>query len=532
MSTNETILKEFNKAVKALKFYPDDHPNLELALDAFYKTLNEGLGARESIVWTVDKRGFYERQQPILPDQEWLKNFAKEFFLRHIKGITFSNGISQEEIKRFLLIFKEEPEDLLKGGSVGAQMADIGIKGVTIEDVHYREVHKTTKEVSEGKQEEPSLDFMIGAESEEAEAGDHLGDMETDSIDNILQDFNGFDEAEKEKTLAELIAELNAEDNTGRYIGLANDIGDKATRFCAEKEWDSLCYILDTFLLHSSEGGRKPDAIATVARDSLQALLSRETILHLIERLVHSKEEQLSTTQQILLLAEQDGVKLLLNALAEIKQANARRTIYNTLLLYGNAARDEAERRIDDERWFVVRQMVSLLGEIGNAHTISVLATAIHHPEARVRKEVTKSLGKIPCKESLALLVSTLDSSDRSLILCAIIALGVLKDPAAIEPLGTIANKRNALSDNLDIRKEAVRTLGLIGNERAIPHLTRLITKKVWFGRQDQRELRALAVISLGKIGGEAARRVIERTAGRAKGVVLQACEKTLKETA
>ncbi|MFQ5329917.1 MAG: HEAT repeat domain-containing protein [Thermodesulfobacteriota bacterium] len=531
MSTNETILKEFNKAVKALRFYPDNHPNLNLAMDAFYKTLNEGLGARESIVWTVDKRGFYERQQPILPDQEWLINFAKEFFLRHIKGVTISNGISQEEIKGFLYIFKEEPDDLLKRGSVGAQMADMGIKGIIIEDVHYKEVHKTTKEVAEEKQGETSLDFMIGAESEEAETGDHSGGLETDSIESILQGFDGFDEEEKEKTLPELIAELNLEDNTGRYIGLASDISDKATRFCAEKEWDSLCSILDTFLLHSSEVGGKPDAIATVARDSLQALLSRETIIHLIERLGHSREEQLSTIQQILLLAEQDGVKLLLNALAEIKQANARRTIYNTLLLYGNAVRDEAERRINDERWFVVRQMVSLLGAIGNAHTISVLAAAMQHPEARVRKEVIKSLGQIPCKEALALLLSTLDGSDRSLILNATIALGVLKNPAAIEPLGRIANKRNTLSDNLEIRKEAVRALGLIGNERAIPHLTRLITKKVWFGRQDQQELRALAVISLGKIGGEAARRVIKHTAKRARGVVQQACDKTLKET-
>ncbi|MCP3677872.1 MAG: HEAT repeat domain-containing protein [Deltaproteobacteria bacterium] len=536
MSTSENILKELNKAVKALNFYPDNHPNLDGAINSCYAILTKALAVQESIEWTVDKRGFYERQQPILSAQGWLATLAKEFFLRHIKGIAFSRGVSLDEFKTFLSLLKEEPESLLKRGSVGAQIASQGIKGINIEDVQYQDVHKTTKEVEE-EQEEPSLDFKIEEEGEEeeeeAEAEGETGIFEAESLESILQGIDGLDELdedEKEKTLPELLEELNVEIDAGRYLGVASDISDRVAHCCAENEWDRVFPIIEVFLLHSSQEGQKPEAIASIAHDTLRALLTGETIIHLIDRLKHSKEENIAAIQQMLLIAEQEGMILLLNALAEIKEAHARRTIYDTLLLYGETVRDEAERRINDERWFVVRQMVSLLGEIGSFHSMEVLGKALNHSELRVRKEVIKSLGKIPCRDSSVILLSTLSGSDKSLVPNVIIALGVLKDPAAIESLGELAHKRNALSYNLEIRKEAVKSLGLIGNERAIPTLTRLISRKVWFGKQENEELRAFAVISLGKIGGEAARRVIEHTVKSAQGIVRHACDKTLKE--
>ena len=526
MPTSETILKELNKAVKALNFYPDNHPNLDGAINSCYATLTRALAVKESIEWTVDKRGFYERQQPILSAQDWLANLAKKFFLRHIKGITFSRGVSLDELKTFLSLFKEDPESLLKRGSVGAQIASRGIEGISVEDVHYQDVHKMTEEVrEEGEEEEPSLDFKIEAEEEEVEAGE-----ETESIESILQGIDDLDEDAKEKNLPELLEALNHEMDAGRYLGIASEISNKVVQCCAEKEWNRVYSILEVFLLHSSQEGQKPDAVASIAHDTLRALLSREVIIHLTARLEHSKEAHLPPIQQMLLLSEDEGMKHLLNALAETKEAPVRRTIYNTLLLFGEAAREEAERRIKDERWFVVRQMVSLLGEIGSIHSIEALSTVLDHPELRVRNAVVKSLGRIQSNDSAIILITTLNGSDRPLFLNTIIALGVLKDPSAIETLGELALKGNAFSGNLDIRKEAVKSLGLIGNDRAIPTLTKLISRKVWFGKHDHEELRALAVISLGKIGGEAAHRVVEHMVKSAEGVVKIACNKALKE--
>ncbi|MFQ5586852.1 MAG: HEAT repeat domain-containing protein [Thermodesulfobacteriota bacterium] len=534
MSTSETILKELNKAVKALHFYPDSHPNLESAINALYATFTSTLAVKERIEWTVDKKGFYEEQQAILSAQEWITGLAKEFFLRHIKRVAFSRGMSRGSLTTFLSLFKEEPETLLQKGSVSEQMAERGVEGIAVEDVQYQDVHKTTKEVeAEEAQEEPSLDFQIEVEKEEEEeekGGEETEVIETESIENILQGIDDLDE--KEKDLHELLGELKEETDAGKYLGIASDISDKIEQYRDAKEWDTVFSILEVFLSHSVEEGKKPESVASIARDTLRALLDRETVIHLIDRLRQGDKEKSKIIQQMLLISEKEGIHLLLNALAEVKDARARRTLYNTLLLFGEAVRETAEKRLNDTRWFVVRQMVSLLGEIRNPQSVEALSKLLNHSELRVRKEVIKSLGKIPCRESSDILLFTLRGTDKSLIPNAIIALGVLKDPAAIGPLGDLAIKGNALSENLDMKKEAIKSLGLIGNEKAIPVLTRLLSKKVWFGKKDNEELRALAVVSLGKIGGEAAHRVVEHTAKTAQGIVHHACERTLKEMA
>jgi len=523
--TSENILKELNKAVKALHFYPDNHPNLKAAIDTCYSTLTDGLALREKITWTIDKRGFYEGQEELLPNQGWLISLAREFFLRHIMGITFSRGFSLEEFTTFLSLMKEEPETLLEKGSFGAQIADRGINGLAIEDVHYQEVHKAARDVSEEEKEnDPSLDFMPDAGEQEVEEEP----LEEESVDSVLQGFENIEE--KEKSLAELLKELERETDSGYYHNIATELCGKVTRYSAAEEWSVIFSILDTFLRHSLPEGKKPEKIASIARDSLRELLWGDIVTHLIKRLLESVGEECASTQKLLLLSEKEGMSRLLDSLATIRDSHTRRFIYDTLLLFGETLREEVERRTSDERWYVVRQMVALLGEIGSPHSLESLGNVLEHTDLRVRKEAIKSLGRVESEDSATILIATLDDADRSLVPSTIVALGALRRASAIEPLGLLAHRGNALSSNLDIRKEAVKALGLIGDEQAIPILSSLLNKRVWFGKQDFEDLRALSIISLGKIGGEAAIGIIEEMAKDAQGIVKRACDKTLKE--
>jgi hypothetical protein len=556
-ATNENILMELNKAVKALHFYPEGHPNLDGTIERFYAILTESLATKENIIWSVNKSGFCERNQPIAQTKNWAVDLAKEFFIRRIKKITFSGEITMGGLKTFLSIFKEEPENLLRGGGVGKQLAEEGAAGITLEDVIYEDFHKLTEEVrdkeateeetvevkgeegedigeekekefKEGRgKTEMEIETPSGIAGQEAETGEQMGAIQAESLDIILQNLDKLEETQK--SLYELLKELEQERDAKNYLRLVNEIREKIEESQDEKKWDDLFSTLEIFLLHSTSKGNKPKDVEAIAQDNLKELLTNDTIIYLLNRLCRRKEEKRHAIQQMLLTTGESGVNLLLNALPDTKEAHARRHLYNTLLLFGEAVRDEAERRIDDERWFIVRQMVALLGEIGNPQSILALKKALIHPEPRVRKEVIKSLGRIPCKESSAILLRTLKDSDKSFVLNAITSLCVLKEQAAIGPLGGIALHKDTFSENINLRKAAVKALGLIGDEKAIPILTELLSRKVWFGKRGNEEIRALAVISLGKIGGETAYKIIEDTTKTARGIVLHACERSLK---
>jgi HEAT repeat protein len=222
-------------------------------------------------------------------------------------------------------------------------------------------------------------------------------------------------------------------------------------------------------------------------------------------------------------------VELLLDALVDSPEAHARRNIFNSLVSLGERIRPEVERRLDDERWFAARQMVSLLGALGGTQSLEALETAYARPEISVKKEVLKSLARIPSKKSSNILMEALKDSNRSIQGQAIISLGMLRDPEAVDVLGEIAVKRDTFSDYFEQRKEAVKALGIIGDQRGVPFLTRLLFKRVWFGKRDHEELCSLAVIALGKIGGYEALEAIERAYNESAGALYSTCKRVIE---
>src|SRR5207247_885316 len=51
---------------------------------------------------------------------------------------------------------------------------------------------------------------------------------------------------------------------------------------------------------------------------------------------------------------------------------------------------------ITDHRWYVARNAVFILGQIGGAEVAPILALASEHPEPRVRRQVVAALGNVP----------------------------------------------------------------------------------------------------------------------------------------
>lgn len=250
---------------------------------------------------------------------------------------------------------------------------------------------------------------------------------------------------------------------------------------------------------------------------------------YLIARLCGRREERRKEIQKMLIMLGENAMKQLLTALVNTEAAYARRLLFNTLAIFGEMMRLEAEKRLDDEKWFVVRQMVSLLGEIGSPQSLEAIKTAFGHKDIRVKKEVIKAVAKIPSAGSTTFLLERLNENNLQLKLQAIISLGMLKDTAAVEPLENLALKRSFFGKTIEVRKEAARSIGMIGGDRATTVLKNLLKKRVFWGKKQNDEVRSVAAISLGKIGGNDAMEALEETAGVSKGIVRIACQRAME---
>ncbi|MEK7679231.1 MAG: hypothetical protein AAB356_03465, partial [Deltaproteobacteria bacterium] len=110
----------------------------------------------------------------------------------------------------------------------------------------------------------------------------------------------------------------------------------------------------------------------------------------------------------------------------------------------------------------------------------------------------------------------------------AIISIGMLRDPAAIDTVGNIALKGGAFSENQEPKKAAIRALRLIGGQKAVPYLAKILFKKAWLGKKANDDIRCLAAGALGAIGGDEAYAAVEKARGESAGDLYSACKRIL----
>ncbi|MBI3399624.1 MAG: HEAT repeat domain-containing protein [Deltaproteobacteria bacterium] len=523
--TTETILIEFAKTVKATHFYPEGHPNLEAVLERTFNLLKETIKEKGNIIWIVERTGFLEGKLPIGRRHRPLEGLAKDMFFKKIREITFTPDATLKEWKGLFFILTMDGDSLKKAGGLEKLLITKEIKGIQLNEMKYEDIRKSILELEENKTKE---DMELGQEEELLEekssknAAQEAG-QEEDIIHKIEDHLKAVEK--KEKTIETLLGELENEQNTLAYQTIVNKIIKKTESL----NWDGLFPVLAAFTAHSNSKSRRKIEQMNIASEQLKKLLTPEITDYLVARLCNRKEDRRDELQQMLKLLGEEAMKHLLNALIDTEDAYARRQIFNALTLFGEAVRLEAENCLNDERWFVVRQMVSLLGEIGGLKSLNAIKTVYNYKDVRVKKEVLKTLGRIPSNESSTFLLERLNDNNPSLKLQAIISLGVLKEQTAIEPLGRLALKRDLFNENIEIRKEAIRSLGMIGGDKAITVLKNLLKKRVFWGKKQNDEIRSLAAISLGRIGGRDVRDILEAVSNASRGLVRLACKKAME---
>jgi HEAT repeat protein len=472
---------------------------------------------------TLDQKGFYADGKPVAAGNASIVGLAKQLFLRKVKLINFSPDISPSDITGLLFLLTMEAYEVRNKGGAEKVLVIKGVKGILLNEMTYDDLKTLEEELEEeietGDEDakEPGDEDESG---EEASAGDEEEAVDPDSIRGLLPRLKN----EKDPMMYnDLSVRINEQAGVATQTTSQTDPGDEA--------FGDVFEVMTTYLEHKFKGSGLPEAIREKAAAALEELLLTDNLKLLIIKIGGSEGVERKAVEELLLLTGVEGMKRLLDALIDSQDFQVRRNIFNTIIRFGDASRDEVVRRLADDRWFAVRQMVSLLGEIGGAESVEGLESAYGHSDVRVKKEVLKSLARIPSPKSRKLLLEALKDDDYAIQGQAIISLGILKDGAAIPALGDIATMRDAFAEKVDQKKEAVKALGMIGTERSVPYLTKVLLKKGWFGKKEVDELRNQSAISLGKIRGENAMAALEKALKGSSGALYNTCKRALGGT-
>jgi len=194
----------------------------------------------------------------------------------------------------------------------------------------------------------------------------------------------------------------------------------------------------------------------------------------------------------------------IIEALGSEEDRNRRGRLVKALKAIGEPAFPFLVEALRSHVWFIVRNALNVLGDIGTEAEIEAIGKTLAHSDPRVRRAAARALGKIGGADAERLLVGAMNDRDSETQAEVLLCLGSMKAQSAIPGLAELARAKLLGTDD-KVRELAVATLGQIGTDAAVPILGEILRAKGFFGR-DTPTFRIAAARALAAIKTPAAR--------------------------
>jgi len=224
------------------------------------------------------------------------------------------------------------------------------------------------------------------------------------------------------------------------------------------------------------------------------------------------------------------AVDLLNLVLGESKVRRTRRLLAEAVT---DLCRQNPERLapwLSDPRWYVVRNIIHILGWIGGPQIIGLLQTAARHPEPKVRHEVVSALGQLDLKLSRPLLIKMIDGATPRLFSLILHQLSSRRDSATSRLLMGFLQDPKFDQRPIEEKRAIYSALSATGGDDILPELEAELLKGNWFTRTQETHRQAIARC-IARLGTPAAKEMLEHGAQSKRAAVRRACEEALAGT-
>lgn len=194
-------------------------------------------------------------------------------------------------------------------------------------------------------------------------------------------------------------------------------------------------------------------------------------------------------------ILENKATVVLLELLADEKDKNARIFLLDLLKDFGKNQLALLGEYLADGRWYVVRNIVSILGETRSDQALTLLRKAADNDNVQIRQEVVKALSVFGGKKAAGITGRFLRDRDAALRMAAIRALADFQGIGAEEakPLIEFLEELQLKQKDQEFVLEAIKALGRIGGRDAGEFLKQYTGIRWWRSRALQKERRAAA---------------------------------------
>lgn len=204
------------------------------------------------------------------------------------------------------------------------------------------------------------------------------------------------------------------------------------------------------------------------------------------------------------------AVNPLINLLGDISRLTQRRMICDAILIIHDGEVTKFSQKLYDDRWFVVSDMLYILGKIGDAEAVNYMMKAYEHDNPKVRMEAITALRRFPGEKVRKVFLAALRDDNLQVQLAALRALGQMKDRGASDHILEFIENPSFADVPLSTKKRFFLTLASIEGDAFVPYFKKMLSKnRFWLGPINT-EMRICAAYALGVIASTKSVRILK----------------------
>jgi HEAT repeat protein len=503
------ILQTLIKAKKNIRMYPENNPIYRNTLEDTFVRFSNFLDYRDEFKLQIKQNSISYESEELYSSTEKEDNLALFFFKDGLRELTFKKGLLRDELEEFLKIIarefdREEIDDdivtlLWEKDFQNIQYVVDEAFLVDIDEEDYET--KAEKKVKEQVTDDNDL-MRAYADGFSDDDRQEISIVPiTDRDLQILVKELEKDSSSKIEKLVSILFELVYQSEKQSDVDATFQFLRNATQFCMRYGDIALVNQIMKRTKDIMEEPSIKESGKNYFRMLSQYLGNEEITGYLAETLDSSVEIDANVYEEFVGFLDKNAIQPLIRYLAELKTIRARKNVIDALIILGRKDIQMIAKGLDDQRWYLVRNIIYILRKIADKRSTEYLLRTVRHSDIRVRKEGIKALGELGGRDVIQTLRECLDDPDTEVRITAAKAFGTIGSEVAKKIIFDKISNKMFKDKDFDEKKEVYEVLLRWKDQSVFDFLMTTLRKKTLFGRAKNDENRACAAFCLGLLG-------------------------------
>jgi hypothetical protein len=544
----QEVFNLFVKAVKAKLVYPASSRLPQQFKEEMFSRLTMLIDEIGDLSFKVEADRILYGTLEVYRAPSKSDNFAHAFFRDGIINFSFKNGLLAREMESFIDIISR----MLRSAAVDDDLATLlwesGFEHISyklMDDVLNIETFEYGSDAIRPKASPSSTDFKNLFENEinlEITAEDFEVPSEekkkqransysaaAGSVTDYLKRVTIFSDAEKAE-IAEQLAQNSSLDHKAyainilfEILGLETDnagyheslelFGKVRDDYIKMGDFSTAVMLLSRVKEMEQAFRNLKDLKLDKIQGFIESFAASDKIKIVIEAMNTQKDIDYDKAEEYLKMLPWQAITPLVIALGELAHFPARKAVCRALAELSGDKVELLARGVDDPRWYVVRNVVSILGKVNNPKAMGYLRRTIRHQDIRVRKETLISAAKVGTEEAHDFLILALNDEDEKMQIMALKELVQKKVAKAYNQIEKIVLDKDFKERSSDQIKEFLEAMAQLGGEKAFDALNKMASQFSLLASEKQKRLKNYAVRALGYVQSSSATKQLEKIA-------------------